>query len=133
MACALFYFIRGQLQINFLMGRPEGWLWFDPGLPSMVIVYHPCNDFFYSGHVGLSTLLMTELWICGDKTGFMWGFFIMINEWLMLTLVRTHYIIDMSTGLICAIYTLRLCEILAYLWDVRGAGIRNNKRQSFFF
>jgi len=115
------------------MGRPEGWLWFDPGLLSMVIVYYSCNNFFYSWHVGLSTLLMTELWICGDKTGFKWGLFIMINEWLMLTLVRTHYIIDMSTGLICAIYTLRLCEILAYLWDVRGAGIRNNKRQSFFF
>lgn len=133
MACALFYQIRSMLQNNFFMGRPEGFLWIDPGLPSMVIAYHDCNDFFYSGHVGLTTLLMTELWICGDKRGYWVGFFIMVNEWIMLTLVRTHYVIDMVAGFLCAKYTMRLCERLAYLWDVKGAGIKNDKRSSYYF
>ena len=132
-AILIFYSIRAILQGSFFLGRHEGFLWEDPGLPSLVIAYHDCNDFYYSGHVGLSTLLMCELWICGDFSGFLVSIFVLVNEWLMLTFVRTHYTIDMIDGFVCAKVLLRCCEVLSYYWDVSVLGLKRNKRSEYYF
>jgi hypothetical protein len=47
------------------MGRPKGFAWFDPGMPALTVPYHDTNDFYYSGHVGTSTIYMTEFFING--------------------------------------------------------------------
>ena len=89
----------------------------------MVVVYHDVNDFFYSGHVGLSYLLMRELWICGDKWGTRYGLFVLVFEWGMLTVSRAHYVIDMVCGLVSAAYILRQSERIAYYIDVKLLGL----------
>lgn len=47
------------------MGRPKGDIWENPGVPALTVPYHDTNDFFYSGHVGTSTIYMTEFLING--------------------------------------------------------------------
>ncbi len=42
----------------------------------------------------------------------------MINEWLMLTILRTHYFIDFASGVAVAIIVMGLGEKLDYYFDV---------------
>ena len=75
-----------------------------------MIVYHDVNDFFYSGHVGLTCILMSELRHCGDYRGYKLGVFVLIFEALMLVFSRTHYIIDMTCGFVMGKYSLILAQ-----------------------
>jgi hypothetical protein len=57
----------------------------------------------------------------------------MINEWILLCVLRTHYIIDLLTGLIIAYYLHRWGEKLAYFYDVKLLGIPMKKRQCYYY
>lgn len=115
------------------MGRPDGFLWFYPGFPSLSIAYHDTSDFYYSGHVGSCTMFLIENFVIGEKKMFYTTLFILINEWLVLTFTRTHYIIDMLSGLICAFLMHRISEHVAYIYDVRIIGARSRERDAFYY
>jgi hypothetical protein len=54
----------------------------------------------------------------------MWlSVFICFNEYLMLTLTRTHYVIDIITGILIARVFIRTGEKLAYFYDVKIMGL----------
>ena len=59
-AFAILFPLRQLIQNIFLMGRPSGFLWSDPGIPSITVPYHDTNDFFFSGHVGASVIYLLE-------------------------------------------------------------------------
>jgi len=105
------------------MGRPEGFLWSYPGLHSITVPYHDTNDFFFSGHVGTCMLIALEYraakWY---KMSYM-ATFIMINQWVMMTFVRTHYIIDLVTGLIMSHYCWMAAEWICWVFDVKVLGV----------
>ena len=44
---------------------------------------------------------------------------VMINQWIMMMLVRAHYIIDLITGMMVAHYMNKLAERISYLIDVK--------------
>ena len=100
----IFSFLFLSLQNNFFMTRLEGFTFFDPGMYSITVPYHDVNDFFYSGHVGTCMLVYLEFRSAKFTKFSYFIMFIMINEWLMLCFVRTHYIIDLITGVIFAQY-----------------------------
>lgn len=122
-AVGLTYLVRKILQDNFYMGRPEGWLWLENGWPSIMIAYHDCNDFYYSGHVGISTTLIYQIWGLGRKKQAVFFIFVMLNEWFMLTFLRTHYIIDLVAGLIAPLYLSGWAETVSWILDVKWYGI----------
>lgn len=110
------------------MGRPEGFLWSWPGFYSIVVPYHDTNDFFFSGHVGTCVLMILEykaakwpkmMWFC---------IFIGINQWVLMTFVRTHYIIDLVTGGILAHYCHMFAEWISYVSDVKFVGAPGKTR-----
>jgi hypothetical protein len=83
------------------------------------VPYHDSNDFYYSGHIGTCFIVVLEArakkwyrlsWFC---------FFVMINQWFMMMLVRAHYIIDLTTGLMVAHYMHKLAERLSYIIDIK--------------
>jgi hypothetical protein len=49
---AMFYALRFIVQKIFLLRYPAGYMWDDPGFPSIVVPYASTNDFFFSGHIG---------------------------------------------------------------------------------
>jgi len=55
------------VQDKFLMGRPEGFNYFDPGAVSMVVPYHDISDFYFSGHIGTLWGFFLELRYTGYK------------------------------------------------------------------
>jgi len=94
-----FYLIRAMVQAVWVSPFPkEGYWWYDPGLPSLVVPYGRGTDFFFSGHIGFVTicasewkkngnkLMTTILAIGGVYTGF------------ILLAYKIHYSIDLFTG-----------------------------------
>ena len=82
----------------------EGFLFEYPGLPSVSVCYIKTNDYFFSGHVGLPIILAMESRKLGFKFMPYICWIIALIEFIILTLVRTHYIIDLITGIIVAHY-----------------------------
>lgn len=124
------------------MRRLDGFLFRYPGLSSLVVVYHDANDFFYSGHIGTCFIVSMEYRACGWWRMHYFTLFILLNQWFMMTCVRTHYVIDMITAVIVAHYLFMVSEKITYYLDValmkigattakladKGAGRRRNRR-----
>lgn len=110
------------------MGRPDGFLWSYPGWWSFTVPYHDTNDFFYSGHIGTCLLVVLEYraakWY---KMSYLAGF-ILVNQWVLMTFVRTHYIIDLITGAIMAHYCFMGAEWLSFFIDVKFLGVPGKDR-----
>ncbi|CAG9311251.1 unnamed protein product [Blepharisma stoltei] len=99
-----FYIFRGAIQASFVMECPKDWAWYYPGFPSLAVGYQKTSDFFYSGHVGVVTILTffnrhtkryILMWISISS--------IAIEFWVMIFL-RGHYTIDVITGPLVAHY-----------------------------
>jgi hypothetical protein len=110
------------------MTRLEGFTFFDPGMYSITVPYHDVNDFFYSGHVGTCMLVYLEFRSAKYYKLSYFVMFILINEWLMLCLVRTHYIIDLITGVIVAQYVFQISEKICFVSDAVLLRIPAKKR-----
>jgi hypothetical protein len=115
------------------MGRLEGFIFGYPGLYSLTVPYHDSNDFFYSGHVGTCLLVVLEYRSAGFYKLSYFALFVLANQWLMLCLVRTHYIIDLVTGITAAHYMFMLAERASFVVDVKLLRIASKKRFSACF
>mmetsp|Transcript_1077 Transcript_1077/g.718 ORF Transcript_1077/g.718 Transcript_1077/m.718 type:complete len:157 (+) Transcript_1077:594-1064(+) len=115
------------------MSRQDGFLWHFPGITSLVVPYFDTNDFYFSGHVATSSLLMFEYYASGYKKLFLITFCVMVFEWIMLMFLRTHYFIDLITGLIVAKYLHRFGEYLSFLFDVKLLRVPHAKRMSYYY
>lgn len=124
----IFYGMRAYLQNNFILGRPVGFLWFDPGFPALTIPYHDMNDFYYSGHVGSSFMYLWEFYQNGFTRMGHIGLFINLNMWVLLIAVRTHYWIDLVSGLMIAHFAIIMGERASYLMDVKVCGYEGKIR-----
>jgi len=100
------------------MRRLDGFLFHYPGIPSLVVVYHDSYDFFYSGHIGTCFIITMEYRACKWFKMHYFTLFIMLNQWFMMTCVRTHYVIDMIAGVIVAHYMHMIAEKICYYFDV---------------
>jgi len=109
------------------MDRPFGYTWCNPGWPSLVVPYHDINDFYYSGHVGVCSMFLALDVSERSKLGIL-SLFAMVNMWFTLTVVRTHYFIDLVTGLLLAHYSYYLGEKMTYIFDVLMVGLSGKKR-----
>ena len=76
---------------------------------------------------------MFEYHASGYKKLFYGGLCVVIFEWIMLMLLRTHYFIDLITGLIVAKYLHRFGEYLSFILDVKLLKIPHEKRMSHYY
>ena len=115
------------------MTRLEGFLFGYPGLRSLSVPYFDTNDFFFSGHVGTCFIIALEYRSAKWFKMYYFTVFIMLNQWLMMCLVRTHYIIDLVTGLIVAHYMYIWAEKLSWITDSLVMGIPSYKRPRLYW
>jgi len=89
---------------------PPGYVWDDPGFPSLVVPYGRTSDFYFSGHIGIVTICACE-WITWKKyfasaligLGGLYTIFIMLS-------FQAHYSIDLFTGIICGHWMFMLID-----------------------
>ena len=123
-ALALFYPVRNVIQTIFLMGRPKGFLWSYPGIHSLTVPYFDTNDFYFSGHVGSTTVFSSEYLAMKYYKMAAVIIFVVVDVWIALTFLRTHYIIDFLSGYAYARFVHRIGEKLSYYPDVKLLGWR---------
>lgn len=116
--CLLFFYgLRGMVQGLFLMRYPDGFLWSYPGIPSLAVSYLKTNDFFYSGHVGLPIIVACEFFKHQKKYLAFYAIFGCIVEFIVMIIMRGHYIIDLIFGIITAHYIFIMVDKYIYLLD----------------
>lgn len=118
---AIFYLLRLLIQKTFLMRYPEGYLWENPGFPSITVPYGKTNDFFFSGHVGGAVImtieyfrLMREIptwnWKLFMKIMTIVGVITTILQVFLMIFLRGHYSIDMFAGAMAGHYISMLVK-----------------------
>lgn len=129
-----FQFLRNLIQnFCFGMGAPKGYAWFNPGVPALSVPYHDTYDFFYSGHIGSCFIYFTEFYLHKQTFLIYVALFTFINEWVLMVLLRSHYFIDMLTGVIVAHVCIIWAEPATFLPDVKGLGIKGFDRKQHFY
>ena len=114
------------------MARPNNFLWTNPGIPSLTVPYHDTNDFYYSGHVGACVVYLSEFYCQGSIFMYLFCGIILIAEWSLLTSLKTHYIIDLMSGLMIAHCCHITAEWLSYYMDVKLCGWSASKRNQTY-
>ena len=113
-----------------LIEKPPGYDWGYPGYMSIYVGYGSTADFFYSGHVGICMLHFLEFqavgWICMSY----YCLFVMFIQTFTMVALRSHYTVDMISGMIFAHYIWILCERYIYIWDWHCLGIPLEKRMA---
>lgn len=103
-----FYVSRGLIQRTFYMCFPEHFIFEYPGFPSVGVPYAKANDFFWSGHIGILTIILNE-YIKDKVTPLIWfGFISVIYNFFALLITRAHYFIDLCVGIVVANYIFQL-------------------------
>jgi len=99
-----FYFFRACVQGLFIMRFPEGYLWDYPGVFSLAVSYQHTADFFFSGHVGFTTICTCEnLWL-GKPRWAAVSLFTAVTESFVMLVCRGHYTIDLISGAVFGHY-----------------------------
>lgn len=103
----VFYIARGLVQRTFAMKFPAEYIFDSPGFFSVAVPYWKTNDFFFSGHVGISTLFFLEYKKDGSWLKY-FGFFAVIYNTFALLVTEGHYSIDLAVGIMTAHYVYSL-------------------------
>lgn len=112
MSLGVFYVTRAIVQTFWMSPFPEGNYWYSPGFPSLVVPYGRQSDFFFSGHSGFLVICASEWHKL--KMPKLRNFVIATTVYtiLILMIYRTHYSIDIFTGVIFAEWCF--CKVDAY-------------------
>lgn len=99
------------------MNYPEGYGWIYPGFPSLTVSYAITSDFFFSGHVGVTTFLAFENY--SNRCYFLATIAAISStfEFTVMIFTRGHYTIDLLFGLAMAHYVWIISGSLARYVD----------------
>jgi hypothetical protein len=100
----LLFGMRQICQLLCALEPPQGMIWRDPGVPSLLVTYNVATDFFFSGHTGLAVLGAVELTRWGGRRWLGLGIAIALFEAATVLVLRAHYTMDVFTGAVAARY-----------------------------
>lgn len=112
-ATMAFYGLRGVVQALYIMKFDEEYFWEAPFLKSLLVGYIHSNDYFFSGHVGFPVIAASEFIEIGQPYFSIPCFIMMIIEFFIVTLARSHYSIDVFAGVIVARYVF----VIVNYWE----------------
>jgi PAP2 superfamily len=120
----MLFALRQFCQMLCALPKPDGMVWYEPGVPALLVTYKVANDFFFSGHTGLAVLGTVELVRFGGRRLAPLGVFIVLFESIAVLVLRVHYTMDVFTGAIVALYAAVLAERWAPWCDATLARVR---------
>jgi len=87
-------FLRQVNQAMTKLPTPEGMVWFDPGFPTLYMIYEAQNDFFFSGHTLTSLITGGYLLESNNFALKIYGVIYIAYEITFVLLTRAHYFMD---------------------------------------
>ena len=122
--------------------RSAGFNYFYPGFYSLIVPYHDIQDFFYSGHMSTSAILIYHLhglvkhhrsinvfyWLM-----WLWQTFKLAYIAIYMNALRTHYLIDFTSGFCMGIICSIFAEKLSFYLDVELCGRPAHRREFLYY
>lgn len=105
-----FYAVRALVQSLYIMKFSDEYFWEAPPIKSIVVNYLKTNDYFFSGHVGFPIIAAQEFLLIHQIYFAIPCFLISALQMFVVTIARTHYSIDIFTGLYVAHYILIITD-----------------------
>ena len=124
------------------LDKPTGFMWYFPGVYSIMVPYWDILDFFYSGHISTAIIFAYAFYGLHKMypsvpfyrcTFIFYAFFKLIYCWIMMIFTRTHFTIDMTFGLAFAYLSTRVGEALCYYPDVLLCGLKDKDRHMMHY
>jgi membrane-associated phospholipid phosphatase len=114
----LIVFLMRQIsQLMCALPPPQGIIWRDPGVPSLLVTYGVGNDFFFSGHTALAVLGALEMANIGPVWLAVLAVVIALGEMITVIVLRAHYTLDVITGILAALVAYWAAHEIAPLLD----------------
>lgn len=136
---ALFYLIRGRFLVKIPVIKeierfpfPKGIVWVSPGVPSIAVPYDRTRDFFFSGHTGIMTIILSELLATNRTVSPVLCLPCLAYTIFILLSTQVHYTADIFGGFLFAIYIHDLAsEYVFYLdWVLSIPGLVGRKLEA---
>lgn len=102
LAILILFALRQACQMISTLPVPPGSIWRHPGFPSLLVTYGTSNDFFFSGHTGISVLGTLQLAHVAPPWLVALGVIVTAAEALTVLVLRAHYTMDVFTALFAA-------------------------------
>lgn len=81
---------------------PRGYIWRNPGFPTLLVTYDVGNDLFFSGHTALAVLGAIHAAHAGPLWLAITAGLIALGEALVVLVLRAHYTLDVVAGAFAA-------------------------------
>jgi hypothetical protein len=110
LSLAIFYFSKFIIQFIFQEKLPDGYIWENPGFPSLMVSYLTTNTLFFSTAVGFLLIAALEFWKLDNY--FLFGISIasLLLEIFTCNVLRANYIIDIVSALVLAHFIFILVD-----------------------
>ena len=109
-AAVILFISRFALQAIWVQEYPPGYNWAYPGLYSIFVPYGETADFFFSGHVGICSLVYFEHLREGNHKMKKFALFTMLAQVFLMVVLRSHFTVDMVSAFIFAHYAFLMSE-----------------------
>ena len=118
----LLMILRQILQAICALPAPPNMIWHYPGFPSFLVTYRVANDFFFSGHTAIAVFGALELSRFRRTWLTLAAFLIALFEAVTVLVLRAHYTMDVFTGILAALWLMRVSEQVSPAIDRRLSG-----------
>ena len=109
----ILFALRQVSQAVCVLPAPDGMIWRNPGVPSLLVTYQVANDFFFSGHTAIAVFGGLQLAALQRPWWVALGLFVATFEMATVIVLRAHYSIDVFTGVIAALWATSAAAHLA--------------------
>lgn len=136
-AMLLVFAMRQACQAVCALPPPEGMIWRDPGVPSLLVTYGVSNDLFFSGHTAMAVLGASEVARLGagrargaKSSLILLGVALALFEVSTVLVLRAHYTMDVVAGALAALLASGASERLAPPVDRRLAKLAGKSAEA---
>jgi len=104
----MLFALRQIIQAFCPLPPPDGMIWRDTGVPTLLVTYGTSNDLFFSGHTAIAVYGAATLASALGPPGIALGICIVVFEVGAVLLLRAHYTMDVFAGAVTALYIHRV-------------------------
>ena len=119
----LLFALRQLCQGLCALPPPDGMIWRDPGVPSLLVTYRTASDLFFSGHTAIAVYGCIELGHLGGPAAAVGGVAIALVEATTVLALRAHYTMDVFAAAVTALWVWTVASTLAPGLDSFLAGV----------
>ena len=110
---AMVFVLRQLCQGLCALPPPEGMIWREPGVRSLLVTYGTASDLFFSGHTAIAVYGCVELARFGGPGLAALGVAIAVIEATTVLVLRAHYTMDVFAAIVAALWVAGVAAAVA--------------------